>query len=274
MPHYTRFALHEFADLSTAPFDAQLYSRLKFGSDRAARAMGHQLASACFRAHADKLLAHDVVVFASPYNALPNAATLLTHHVIARLNELLVFAQGKHVEHSLVHRKVSYTADYGFLSAEQRRGLIAADSFSLNREFIRDKLLLFVDDVRITGAHEDKMRDVLAHEHLENEAMFVYFASYTGDQPDIEGRLNFAAIAGLDDFITLTREPRHHVIIRPVKYVLGRPLAELEPALPRLADDTLFGLYYGALAEGYYAIPSYQGSFALLRAEKERRAGT
>lgn len=267
-----RFAAHHFADLDDAPFDPRIYSRLKFGSDQAARTMGHQLADALFHAHADTLLAHDIVVFASPYNYLPNAATVLTHHVIARLNELLVFAQGKHVEYSLIHRKVSYTADYGFLSAEQRRGLIAADRFSINRDFIGNKLLLFVDDVRITGAHEDKMLDLLARDHIENAAMFVYFAQYTGHQPDIEGRLNFAAVASLDDFIALTHEPRHHVIVRPVKYLLARPLAELETALPRLTDETLRALYDGALAEGYYAIPAYQAAFALLRAEKQRRA--
>jgi hypothetical protein len=272
MPTYTRFALHEFVDLDTAPFDPRLYSRLKFGSDVAARQMGHQLAGACFRAHADTLLAHEVVVFASPYHVLPNAATVLTQHVIARLNELLVFAQGKHVEYSLVHRKVGYTADYGFLSAEQRRGLIAADTFSLNRDFIRGKLLLFVDDVRITGTHEHKMIDVLAREQLENDAMFVYFANYGGAQPDIEGRLNFAAIASLDDFIALTKEPRYHVIIRPIKYILSRELAVLNDVLPRLADDVIFAMVDGSLAEGYYAVPAYQAAFSRLIAEKRRRA--
>lgn len=272
MTEYTRFATHQFSDLETASFDPAMYSRLKFGSDRAARVMGHRLAAEFFLAHGDKLLSNEIVVFASPYNYLPNAATVMTHHFIARLNELLVFAQGKHVDFSLVHRKVSYTADYGFLSMEKRRGLIANDSFSLNRDFIKDKLLLFIDDVRITGTHENKMIEVLVRDRIENEAMFLYFANYTGNQPDIEGRLNFAAIAGIEDFVALTQEPNHHVIIRPVKYVLSREVDELKDMLSRLSDDTVLAMYYGSLGEGYYKIPSYQAAFAMLTAEKHRRS--
>lgn len=272
MDKYTQFAVHQFTDLQTAGFDPKVYSRLKFGSDQAARAMGHQLAQEFFFAHGEKLLANDVVVFASPYNYLPNAATVMTKHFIDRLNELLVFAQGKHVDYSLVHRKVSYTADYGFLSKEKRRSLIDNDSFSMNRDFIKDKLLLFIDDVRITGTHEDKLVEVLSRDGIDNEAMFLYFANYKGSQPNIEGELNFAAIKSMEDFVALTKEPNHHVIIRPIKYILSRPVEELKAALPGFSDDIVFAMYYGCLAEGYYKIPSYQANFAILTADKERRS--
>jgi hypothetical protein len=272
MPTYTRFAAHQFSDLETASFDPKTYSRLKFGSDQAARVMGHRLAAEFFFAHGDKLLANDIVVFASPYNYLPNAATVMTQHFIARLNELLVFSQGKHVDYSLVHRKVSYTADYGFLSKEKRKGLIDNDSFSLNRDFIAGKLLLFVDDVRITGTHEDKLMEVLQRDRIDNDAMFLYFANYTGTKADIEGQLNFAAIQAMEDFAALTKEPNHHVIIRPIKYILSRPVEELKASLPGFNDDVVFAMYYGCLAEGYYKVPSYQANFAILTAEKERRS--
>lgn len=272
MSNHQRFALHRFSELETAPFDPKMYSRLKFGSDSAARQMGHQLAIEFFSAHADLLLAHDVVVFASPYNYLKNAATVMTSHFIDRLNELLVFASGKHVDYSLVHRKVSYTADYGFLSKEKRRGLIDNDSFSMNREFIEGKLLLFVDDVRITGTHEDKLVEILDREQIANPVVFLYFAEYTGSRADIEGDLNFAAVRDMRDFVALTKEPNHHVIIRPIKYVLSRPVAELKDTLRGFEDDIIFAMYYGCLSEGYYKIPQYQQTFALLTAEKERRS--
>jgi predicted amidophosphoribosyltransferase len=272
MATYSSFAAHQFSTLETAPFDPKMYSRLKFGSDQDARAMGHHLATEFFFAHGDLLLANQCVVISSPYNHLPNAATVMTKHFIDRLNELLVFAQGAHVEYTVVHRKVSYTADYGFLSKEKRRGLIDNDSFYLNRDFIKGKLLIFVDDVKITGTHEDKLTEVLQRDQVENDTMFLYFANYVGDQPDIEAALNFAAVANMADFVELTKMPNHHVIIRPIKYILSRPVDELKSTLPQFGDDIIFAMYYGCLAEGYYKIPTYQHNFAILTAEKERRS--
>lgn len=272
MSKYNLFAVHQFSDLQTAGFDPKMYSRLKFGSDHAARVMGYQLATEFFFAHGERILTNDIVVFASPYNYLPNASTVMTKHFIDRLNELLVFAQGKHVDYSLVHRKVSYTADYGFLSKEKRRSLIDNDSFSINRDFIKGKMLLFVDDVRITGTHEDKLVEVLQRDQIDNDAMFLYFANYKGSQADIEGSLNFAAIQNMEDFVALTKEPNHHVIIRPIKYILSRPVEELKAALPGFSDDIVFAMYHGCLAEGYYKIPGYQANFAILTADKERRS--
>lgn len=272
MSNHLSFAAHTFSSLETAPFDPATYSKLKFGSDRAARTMGYELATEFFCAHGDRLLANEVVVFASPYNYIPNAATVMTKHFIDRLNELLVFAQGKHLEYSLVHRKVSYTADYGFLSKEKRKGLIDNDTFSINKDFVKGKLLLFIDDVRITGTHEDKLIEILESEGIDNEAIFLYFASYNGNQPDVEAALNFAAIKNMNDFVELTKEPNHHVIIRPIKYMLSRTKEELKQALPNFSDDMIFDMYFGCLAEGYYKIPGYQTNFALLVAEKERRS--
>ncbi len=83
---------------------------------------------------------------------------------------------------------------------------------------------------------------------------------------------NFAAIKTMEDFVALTKEPNHHVIIRPIKYILSRPVEELKAALPGFSDDIVFAMYYGCLAEGYYKIPSYQANFAILTADKERRS--
>jgi hypothetical protein len=244
---------------------------LKFGSDSAARKLGHELAVEFFQAHSDKLLANRSVVIASPYNHVHNAATVMTQHFIDRLNELLVFANGEHVEYSVVHRKVTYTADYGFMSKEKRKGLIDNDSFYLNRDFLEGKLLLFVDDVRITGTHEDKLVEILKRDNVPNEAMFLYYANYQGNSPDIEAALNFSGVRSLEDFVALTKEPHHHVIIRPIKYLLGQPPEVVSRVLGEFDDHIVSKMYHGSLAEGYYRIPHYQQNFALLVAETKRR---
>ena len=269
---HNSFQVHRFYDIENIPFCPQMYSQLKFGSDAAAKSMGYELANAYFAAHMDVLIANRSVVIPSPYNHIKNAATVMTHHFVDRLNELLVNACGKAVEYSIIHRKVSYIKDYGYLSKAKRKGLIDNDSFYLNREFLVDKHLIFVDDVKITGTHEDKLIEILDREKIDNECHFLYYAQYGGQSPSIEAEINFAGMKSADDFIEMTKQPKHHVLIRPIKYVLGQKPDELARILTELSDDTLHQMYYGSLAEGYFKIPSYQTGFNLMVAEKQKRS--
>lgn len=264
MPNHIRYAVHPFSDLENAGFCPQMYSKLKFGSDSAARTMGHELAKGFFAVHGDKILANRLVVIPSPYNFVPNAATVMTGHFVNKLNELTVNAAGRHCEYSIIHRKVSYTSDYGFLSKKQRRGLIDNDSFFLNRDFMEGKMLVFIDDVRITGTHEDKLVEVLERDDIKNDAAFLYYAEYYGNQPDIEGALNFSYLKGMDDYLTLANEPDHHVIVRPLKYLLSQSPDQLRDVLERFPFNTLEKVYHGCLAEGYYKIPGYQQNFGII----------
>lgn len=271
---YISHAVHQFSALETANFSPIDYSYLKFGSNKVAKRMGHELADSLFAAHAGTLLANRVVVVSSPYNYVLNAATMMTNHFVDQLNSRLVFAGGEHVEYTVVHRKVSYTNDYGFLSKEQRRELIDGDSFYFNREFVDGKLILFIDDVRITGTHEEKLKEVLARDNLPNEAMFLYYASLTGPaSPDIEGRLNFSGVQSVADFVQLTKEDGHRMIVRAIKYVLGLPTDQLTWVINALSDKSVSELYHGCLAEGYYKLPQYQQSFAVVVAAHRHRNG-
>lgn len=265
MTTHTRFYVNGFTDLETSPFCAKEYSALKFGSDVVARKFGYQLAEAFFAAHADVLLANPCVVIPSPYNHVENAATIMTHHFLDRLNELLVDSNGNHAEYDIIHRKVSYTNDYGFLSKEKRKGLIANDSFYLNKKFLKGKVLIFVDDVRITGTHEEKLVEILESEKMKNDVFFLYFANYYGNSPDIEAKINFAAIQSPQDYVALTHEPGHHVIVRPIKYLLGLPEDTLRGVLAGVTKDFINRVYRGCLGEGYYRIPGYQKNFELIR---------
>ncbi len=269
---YTQFALHTFHDLESTKFSPHEYSRLKFGSDIIAKKYGYELATEFFVAHSDAILSNRCVVISSPYNYIKNAATIMTAHFIDKLNELTVNALGRSVESTIVHRKVSYTNDYGFLSKEKRRGLIDNDEFHLNRDFIKDKLLIFIDDVRITGTHEEKLMEILQRDQIPNRAFFLYYASYNGNEPDIEGKINFAAVSTVRDYIELSREPNHHIIIRPIKYLLSQKKQVLRDLLPSIDSELLDKVYFGCLAEGYYKIPQYQRSFGLLVDERQSRS--
>lgn len=271
MREYTRHSVHQFTSMSDATFDPKDYSRLKFGSNDVAKSFGSQLADTFFTTHAQTLLANRIVVIPSPYNHVKNAATIMTEHFVDCLNEKMVQSNGTHIETSIIHRKVSYTNDYGFLTQAQRKGLIDNDQFYMNHDFLHGKLLIFIDDVRITGTHEDKLVEILDRDRVENDAMFLYFAEYFGIKADIEAAINFAGMSDYKDFIEIAKAPGHQMIVRPIKYLLDMSPHHLVKVYETLTDDQLNKFYYGCLAEGYYKIPKYQNNFNGVVAIRKQR---
>lgn len=266
MQTYNSFSLHQFTSFNDAPFSPEQYSRLKFGSEISAKKIGHALAKSFYEKYADALIANDVVIIPSPYNTVENAATLMTKHFVNALNEFMAHSKGDYVEYSIIHRKVSYTNDYGFLSKEKRKGLIDNDKFYINKGFLRNKLLIFVDDVKITGTHEDKLKEILVKNRMSNDAFFIYFGEYFGNEPEIEARLNFAAIKSVDDYISLSKEDKHKIIIRPIKFLLSANSDDFEKIIFGLSKDKIDDFYFGCLAEGYFKIPKYSENFNRLKA--------
>lgn len=258
-------AVHTFDNINSIPFQPEEYSRMKFGSNIIAKKYGHELADKFFATHTETLLTNRCVVIPSPYNHVRNAASMMTDHFVDRLNALLVNANGEHVETSLIHRKVSYTNDYGFLSKEKRKSLIDNDQFYLNRKFLKGKVLIFVDDVRITGTHEEKLVEVLGNERLFNDAFFLYYGDYINREVgcDIEGAINFAGMTSLADYLELSKEPGHQLIVRPIKFLLSQDEAVLTKLIDVLPNTFVQEMYHACLGEGYYRIPQYQNSFQL-----------
>lgn len=255
-----QFAAHYFDSLEDMSFCPKDYSRLKFGSDAIAKKFGHELAEAFFAEHHERLSYEQFVVIPSPYNYVKNAATIMSEHFVDRLNHLVVSSGGHHVEWSTINRKVSYISDYGFLSAEERKKLIDGDTFHLNKGYLADKNLIFIDDVNITGTHERKLEEILDENHVENNRFFLYYAKFVDNGKagaDIESKINFAGIQTISDFAELTREPNHHMIVRPIKFLLSRSPFEFERFIATVGEEYAQKLYYAAISEGYYNIPSY-----------------
>jgi hypothetical protein len=262
--NHISYYLHQFSSYDDMHFAPGDYSRLKFGCDKVAEQFGMAMAIGFFNAHAEKLLSNKCVVIPSPYNHIKNAATLITEHFTNTLNLLLVNAKGEHLDSSIIHRKVSYTNDYGFLDKDTRQKLLSNDSFYMNKKFLKGKSLIFIDDVCITGTHEDKLVEILAENRMNNDTFFVYFAKYFGQIAEIESELNFAAINTITDVVNIINSPNHHMIIRPIKYLLSLTYPEFDNIICTLKREKLAALYHASLAEGYYKIPKYQSNFQRL----------
>lgn len=254
-------------DIEQALFDAKHYSRFKFGDDTYAREYGEQLAAAIYTRHKAQLIAKGAVVIPSPYNYVPNAATTMCKHFVRKLNHFLVGANGQHVDYSIIHRKVSYINDYGYLDAATRKSLIDNDEFYFVKEYYKDRIIIFIDDVCISGTHERKLIELMAEADVNNTTIFGYYGTYSGEDPTIESRINFAAIRNSRDFIELVRECKdYNIIVRPLKYILEHfTEADIHDLFAVLTPSQQRDVYAGCLGEGYYKIPKYQKNFNLLK---------
>ncbi len=261
-----RFTVQTFRDLDSALFCTQEYSALKFGSRAVAKKFGYQMADKFFRENHEMLTTQRCVVIPSAFNVVEIAATILAQHFMNRLNDLLSREGHGIVEWTTMHRSMSYIQDYATMPKEARAALLAGDTLFINRAFIAGKTLLFVDDVIITGTHEQKVRNFLEGEGLTNPRVFCYYAHYEGEIADIENRLNHSGITDLNDYIALVNEPDHHLVVRAVRFLLDAPAPVLQDALDRLDPVFVERLYFACLAKEYNQIEGYKVNFAAIRA--------
>jgi len=261
---HIQFAAHRFSDLRKATFPVNDYSRLKFGCDTAARKFGYELADKFAQNHLQDIISDQIVVIPAPYNYVKNASTILTHHFLNRLNSISVANGGKHVDYSVVNRKTTYIEDYAALSQEQRKGMIDNDAFYINKDFFKGKTLVWVDDVIITGTHEDKVKEVLAAQGLKNKCFFVYLTKYNGTDAAIESRLNLCYVKKLENFSKILRKQENHVTVRTLKYILTETEENAKFLLKGLNRKKISEIYHGCLGKGYYKVANYEKNFKII----------
>lgn len=253
-----------FNDLKSSKFDAGEYSRMKFGHDKAAKNIGYALAESFYSTHQHSLWKRQCVILPSPFNVIPNAAAIVTHHCMNRLNHLLRDLDVNNVEFSVLRRKLTFTKDYSFMTKEERVELISGDKIFFNKDFLKGKTLLILDDVKITGTNEEMLRRSIAENKIDNDVIFMYYAEYTGEQADIEAEINFSGVKTMKDYIQLALSPDHHVLLRPLKFILSREPEDIKLLLASVNQKTLEKIYYGCLAEGFYKLPEYQRNFSII----------
>ena len=259
----------QYSELSSVK-DMFLYSKFKFGSPKQATLMAYELANEIWSNHKATLIANKCVFISSPYNYVQNAASLLTENVIKFLNCKLHNISENIIETTLIHRKVNYTADYGNMDRKMREELIGKDDFFINKDFIRGKVLFFVDDIFVTGAHERRLISFFETEQIQNEKHFVYYGLYKGTNELFEGILNKFVFDNMShmDFYTKAATNNYQVIVRSIKELLSLPDVKL---LHMILSNILivnkpyvYNIYYGALGEKYHFIPKYHKNFAVL----------
>lgn len=262
------FSLYQINNTENFDFRPEEYSRFKFGDDLIARKYGIALADAFI---ADQLSKHAVskqlVVISSPYSFIPTATFAMKNHFVYQLNRWLSENHYPVVQETKVHRSITYKEDYGELDAEARLRLIGNDEFHIDKEFLEDKTLIFLDDIRITGSHEKMILRMVDEFGLLNDIHLLYFAELTNKNihPNIENYLNYHSVKSIFDLDEIIKSGYFFINTRIVKYILNSEFSSFCIFVQNQTDEFINHLYNMALGNNYHNIPAYSKNLKHIR---------
>ena len=188
------YSLHKIQNTDNFGFSPTKYSKFKYGDDSIAKEFGNALATGFIENYLSvNPIIEQIVVISSPYAFIPTATFGMKNYFVFRLNRWLAEHNLPVVQETKVTRSITYKEDYGELDEVQRLSLIGNDTFQIDKEFLKDKVLIFLDDIRITGSHERMITKMLKEYCLENETHLLYFAELINRNihPNIENFLNY-----------------------------------------------------------------------------------
>lgn len=258
-------------------FKPHEYSRLKYGSKSLARRYGRELANSLLESDRFETflpaLANPkgVVIYPAPFNFVPTATFALKDYFVARYNEVAIPRHGlAPLQEGKIFRSYSYNEDYGAMSKAQRDKAISGDDFYVDVEFARGKTLIFLDDIRVTGSHEERICHLLERTGLvEQPHLFLYFAQVTRPQecdPTVENYLNYAAVRNLLSIDDIIKNDEFLFNTRVVKYILCADFAEFTTFIHYQSKTFRHTLLHYAYGNSYHLQPAFERAIELLTA--------
>ena len=225
----TRYSLHKIDNTENFGFSPSDYSKFKYGDDKVSEQYGYDLAKG-FIANilSQQINSKQIVVISSPYSFIPTATFAMKNYFVYELNKWLAANNLPVVQETKIHRTITYKEDYGGLSAADRMKLISNDHFHIDKSFLENKTLIFLDDIRITGSHERMITKMLEEFDIKNDAYLLYFAELINDfiNPNFENYLNYYQIKSIFDLQKIINRKRFVINTRIVKYLLNyEPIA-------------------------------------------------
>lgn len=268
------YSLHKISSTDNFGFSPTKYSKFKYGDDSIAKEFGNALAEGFIENYLIQTpILHQIVVISSPYSFIPTATFGMKNHFVFRLNRWLAQNNLPVVQETKVTRSITYKEDYGELDEEQRLSLIGNDSFQIDGVFLKDKVLIFLDDIRITGSHEKMITKMLKEFHLENETYLLYFAELINKNihPSIENFLNYYHVKSIFDLDSIIKNEGFSINTRIVKYILNHEHDSFKIFIQNQSDAFLELLYDMSIGNSYHTINTYQENFKFINTELNLR---
>lgn len=158
------------------------------------------------------------------------------------------------------------SVDYGTLSNTARVEVIERDTFHIDKDWISNKTIIVVDDIRVTGAHERRIQRMFDEQGIQNRTFFVYFAELVNEQidPNFENTLNHSTVQSLSEVEKIQKNGAFAWTVRFVKYVLSSDRHEFGAFMERQDKNFNNRLLDFAISEGYQNLEKYRKNFELL----------
>ena len=258
--HHKIYSLHKIYSSTVFGFDAGDYSRFKYGDDTVAADFGTDLANGFINeVLKSEVPTKQIVVASSPYSFIPTATFAMKNYFVFALNRWLAENNLPVVQETKVHRTITYKDDYGALDAEQRMTLIGNDSFHIDAAFLQDKMLVFLDDIKITGSHERMIAKMIKQYDLHNDVYMLYFAELANPDihPNIENYLNYHDVRSIFDLDKIINSGAFVINTRIVKYLLCYEHDSFCIFIQNQSAKFINELYNMALGNSYHTMDSY-----------------
>ena len=269
----TRFPINaphiiESDDLFT--FSPSDYSIFKFGRTDIAEQFSKELLHYFLNHFRRKFHSKDLIIFPSPYSSIPTASYYIANFFFEHLKKNIGNHDYSSCRFGKVARCHTYTIDYGSLTFSERFDLIKEGTYRFETLPDSKCLLVFIDDISITGAHQLVLEQLLEDYKIENEVVFLYYAKLFNNQipPEIENTLNYFKIKSIDDLIVLCHHPAFKLTTRFVKFILSITNIELTVFIAELKRHELRSLLKdiadAAESNSYHLISNYQENYNIL----------
>lgn len=266
------FSARQFENRHSLEFSAAKYSAFKYGSKSAAREFGYELGVKFLQSAVYQNLQNEfdltetsVIVSSAPYKFIPTASFALKDYFIHEFNLSHAVKFGKSIEDIKVFRQHSYHDDYGAMNKEDRDKAITSDDFYIDEIFIRNKILFFIDDVKITGAHQSRIEKLLRTISFTGQIVFLFYAELVGTEaPQIESFLNRNAIEDLTDINKIIREDEFLFNTRVVKFILNADSIDFETFIRYQSVKFNETLLHYAVGNEYFKESKYQANLRKL----------
>lgn len=272
------YSLHKILD-ATYPFSPLEYSKFKYGDKTIARKFGFALAEGFINNvlnggmlssfHKNTLKPHNrqIVVVPSPYCFIPTATFAMKDYFIQKLNSRLIEIDLPVVQEAKITRTLSYNDDYGSMSKAEREKAISGDDFYMDANFVKGKSVIFMDDIKITGAHEERVKDMVAKLDLKSDNIFICFAELINESvnPNIENELNHFFVKNLRDLDKIIKNENFLPNTRAVKFILNAPFNEFENFIHYQSVRFINNIYHLAIGNSYHKIPAFKTNLEYIK---------
>jgi hypothetical protein len=259
------YSLHKISNKEDLSFSKSDYSRFKFGDATIGHKYGKDLAFGFISDYKLELLnSKNLVVISSPYDYIPTATFCMKDAFKQELNKWLLINKLPFAIESKMHRNTTYTQDYGELSADDRMKLISNDTFAIDLDSLKDKTLIFLDDIKITGSHEHVILNTI--KNFKGNTFLLYFAELINKNidPTIENELNYAFVSDITKLNDIIFNSVFKINTRFVKYILSYNSIDFEKFIsdkPLLFKNNICA---NAIGNKYDKIELYQTNLKIL----------